>query len=154
MVCVFVKPSCLAGGGLLRAAEIVHFCCGVCVIFFGGGNLHTRVLTLTQRHLDRSQSPGVLAGSPMTVGFFFAWLAGDGQRRRESGGFGWLADECGFFFPDSPTTVGGVGCVARLADSPQSLSHPLIKNGLNEDSNLRPLGYEPNTLTTTPFSLD
>ena len=105
----------------------------------------------------------------------FGWLADDGgvffrlarQRRRESGGFGWLADECGFFFltrqrrwggffsPHCATeSGGGVGCVARLADSPQSLSHPLIKNGLNEDSNLRPLGYEPNTLTTTPFSLD
>ena len=29
-----------------------------------------------------------------------------------------------------------------------------IKKGLNEDSNLIPLGYEPNALTTTPFSLD
>ena len=28
------------------------------------------------------------------------------------------------------------------------------KKGLNEDSNLGPLGYEPNALTTTPFSLD
>ena len=107
----------------------------------------------------------------------FGWLADDGgvffrlaRRQRPATarvrGF-WLARRrVWVFFPDSPTTVGGffhptalpsrggVGCVARLADSPQSLSHPLIKNGLNEDSNLRPLGYEPNTLTTTPFSLD
>ena len=31
---------------------------------------------------------------------------------------------------------------------------PKYKKGLNEDSNLGPLGYEPNALTTTPFSLD
>ena len=64
--------------------------------FFGGGDLRTRALTLTQRR--------VLTAARVR-GF---WLA----RQR-----GWV-----FFSPHCATESGGVGCVAHLADSPQSLS--------------------------------
>ena len=105
MVCVFPSPR----AGLAEASFALQRSCAfavVCVIFLGGTFARACADLDPVPCLDRGESPGVLAGSPTKVGYFFPGSPAMARVR----GFWLLADEGGFFFhsPALPGRGGGL----------------------------------------------